>query len=162
VNNPILGSTTPCCLLVKLPHRNFCSMSQRKEQGSRPSSKKETLFEKCYRSLSVDALACRCYPVPKIVKYSDVTYTIPPDALYVLHENVSSALPRYVSPFCGSRTKLPAFRSSNPERGGVTGLPIVPLSVERFKPPPLPGPVSSHGTVAVVDFCHQLRHWFPA
>ena len=55
------------------------------------------------------------------------------------------------------RIKLAAFGTTNPERGGITGLPIVPLSVERLKPPPLPGPVGSHRRVAVVDFRNQLR-----
>ena len=50
-----------------------------------------------------------------------------------------------------------ALRINNPKRGRITGLPIVPPSVQRLKPPPLPGPVGSHGRVAVMDFRHQLR-----
>ena len=46
----------------------------------------------------------------------------------------------------------PALRTSYPERGSITGLPIVPLSVERLEPPPRPGPVGSDRTIPVVDF----------
>jgi hypothetical protein len=61
-----------------------------------------------------------------------------------------------------SRIKLAAFGTTNPERGGITGLPILPLSIERLKPPPLPRPVSSHRTIPVVDFLYQLPHRLPA
>ena len=54
------------------------------------------------------------------------------------------------------------LRINNPKRRRITGLPIVPPSVQRLKPPPLPGPVGSHGRVAVMDFRDQLRYRFPA
>src|SRR5437016_13678325 len=64
---------------------------------------------------------------------------------------------------CGRpRTKSSAFRTTNPKRGSITGLPIVPLSVERLEPPPLPGPVGSDRTIPVVDFHYQLPHRLPA
>src|SRR5207249_5054136 len=66
------------------------------------------------------------------------------------------------SAIVASRTKSLAFRTSNPEHGGITGLPILPLSIERLKPPPRPGPVGSDTRIAVVDFVDQLRHRLPA
>lgn len=63
---------------------------------------------------------------------------------------------------CGAERSPRAFRTTNPKGGGVTGLPIVPLSVERLKPPPCPRPVGSHRAIAVVDFSYQIPHRLPA
>ena len=56
----------------------------------------------------------RCYQIQKIVKHSDVTYTIPPDTLLMLHARVSSAF----TPAC-----LAIVAEPN-EVLGRSGLPI--------------------------------------
>jgi len=101
-------------------------------------------------------------PSTKIVKYSDVILHNPAEhAVCATRERIE----RFTSvclAIVGVRTKSTAFGTSNPKRGSITGLPIVPLSVERLEPPPLPRPVGSDRTIPVVDFHYQLPHRLPA
>jgi hypothetical protein len=67
------------------------------QQGSKSNAKRE----KCSRNVMANHLSGFSMTVqfeepgatkfPKIVRYSDVTYTIPPDTLLMLHASVSSA-----------------------------------------------------------------------
>src|SRR5262245_22588036 len=47
------------------------------------------------------------------------------------------------------------------ENGCIPHLPIGPSFVERLQSPPLAGPVSAHGRIAIVNLLDHVRNWLP-
>ena len=76
---------------------------------------------------------------------------------HLQYENVASALTPVRLVIVGA-----VFQTTNSECRSIMGLPILPVSIERFKPPPLPGPVGSDRTIPIVDFHYQFSHRLPA
>jgi hypothetical protein len=104
-----------------------------------------------YRSELIRRCKGWCYQIPNCKAFRRYLRNLARHAVDAARERIERFSASLFSR-CGTGRTPRTFPATNPESGGVMGLPIGPVSVERLKRPPRPWPVCSYRAISVVNF----------